>query len=151
MDSAFMPRDRINSTSSDCEGIASSIHKPFYRRRIGETRTFLVVPQPGVVMPFRLCLDIGCARNGNSSKQYISGIQVGGETVMIKKTTKRTTRRGFVKEVAAGTTVAAAAGVFATGCSPQVGNGSVSLEARIEALEKRIQQGEDVQAINRLQ
>ncbi len=70
---------------------------------------------------------------------------------MIKKTIQRTSRRGFVKEVAAGTTVVAAAGVLAAGCSTQAGKGSTSLEAKVEALEKRLQQVEDVQAINRLQ
>lgn len=63
----------------------------------------------------------------------------------------KSTRRGFVKEVAAGTAAAAVAGAFSIGCSSQSGKGSGSLESRLEAIEKRLQQVEDVQAINRLQ
>ncbi len=69
---------------------------------------------------------------------------------MNKKDSKSTTRRRFVKEVAAGSAVAAAAGAFAAGCSP-AGRSTASLESRLEALEKRLRQVEDVQAINRLQ
>ena len=61
-----------------------------------------------------------------------------------------TTRRGFVTKVATGGAVAAMAGALSTGCS-RSGKSSQSLESRIEALEKRLQQVEDIQAINRLQ
>lgn len=67
---------------------------------------------------------------------------------MKKNEGNSTTRRGFVKKVAAGGAVAAIAG--ATGCS-KTGKGSTSLESRIDALEKRLQQVEDTQAITRLQ
>ncbi len=64
----------------------------------------------------------------------------------------KTTRRGFVKEVAAGTAVVAVAGTMAEAAPvPQAGKGAGSLEARMEALEKRLQHLEDIQAINRLQ
>ena len=69
---------------------------------------------------------------------------------MNKRESKSTTRRGFVKEVAAGSAVVAVAGALTAGCS-QGGKSAKSLESRIEALEKRLQQVEDVQAINRLQ
>lgn len=61
-----------------------------------------------------------------------------------------TTRRGFVTKVATGGAVAAMAGALSTGCSRSE-KGSQSLESRIEALEKRLQRVEDIQAINRLQ
>jgi hypothetical protein len=72
---------------------------------------------------------------------------------MSKKGTKNTTRRGFVKEVATGTAAVAAAGAFAVDAAPvsQAGRSSSSLESRLDALEKRLQQVEDIQAINRLQ
>jgi hypothetical protein len=70
---------------------------------------------------------------------------------MSRKLITGTTRRRFVKDVAAGTTAVAVAGAFAVGCSSQEGKRAESLEARLEALEKRLQQVEDVQAINRLQ
>ncbi len=66
---------------------------------------------------------------------------------MGKRETK-STRRGFVKEVAAGTAIAAAGAVTA-GCAATPGK--ESLEAKVEALEKRLQQVEDVQSIQRLQ
>jgi hypothetical protein len=72
---------------------------------------------------------------------------------MSKNEKKHTTRRGFVKEVAAGTAAVAVAGAFALDAAPnpQSGKGSGSVEARLEALEKRLQHLEDIQAINRLQ
>ena len=70
---------------------------------------------------------------------------------MNRQETKSTTRRRFVKEVAAGGAVAAVAGGFAAGCSSQAGKETASLEQRLAALEKRLQEVEDVQAINRLQ
>ncbi|MDM7997638.1 MAG: nuclear transport factor 2 family protein [Acidobacteriota bacterium] len=69
---------------------------------------------------------------------------------MNKGERKSTTRRGFVKGVAAGSAVAAVAGALTTGCG-QSGKSSESLESRIQSLEKRLQHVEDVQAINRLQ
>ncbi|MBN1570963.1 MAG: nuclear transport factor 2 family protein [Acidobacteria bacterium] len=66
---------------------------------------------------------------------------------MDKRETKSTTRRRFVKEVAAGSAVVAVAGAMTSGCSSQAD----TLEKRLETLEKRLQQVEDVQAINRLQ
>jgi hypothetical protein len=64
-----------------------------------------------------------------------------------------TTRRGFVKEVAAGTAAVAVAGTLAADAAPilQAAKSAGSLESRIEALEKRLQHLEDIQAINRLQ
>ena len=70
---------------------------------------------------------------------------------MGKKLTKRTTRRGFVKEVAAGTAAVAAAGALTAGCASQTGKSAASLQERLEALEKRLQHVEDIQAIQRLQ
>jgi len=67
---------------------------------------------------------------------------------MGKRETK-STRRGFVKGVAAGTAAVAAAGAMTVGCSARAGKDA--LESRLEALEKRLQQVEDVQAIQRLQ
>jgi hypothetical protein len=64
--------------------------------------------------------------------------------------TKSTTRRGFVKGVAAGTAVVAATGAL-TSCSSQAGKDAASLEERINALEMRLQYMEDIEAINRLQ
>jgi len=69
---------------------------------------------------------------------------------MSKRETKSTTRRGFVKEVATGGAVVAVAGALTAGCS-QAAKNTESLEPRLAALEKRLQQVEDVQAINRLQ
>jgi hypothetical protein len=69
---------------------------------------------------------------------------------MKKKEKSSTTRRGFVTKVAAGGAVAAMAGALSSGCS-RSGKDTVSLESRIEALEKRLQGVEDIQAINRLQ
>ncbi len=67
----------------------------------------------------------------------------------MNKRTGKSTRRGFVKQVAAGTTAAAVAGAVTVSCSSP--SAKASLEARLEALEKRLQQVEDIQAINRLQ
>ncbi|HTY62601.1 MAG TPA: nuclear transport factor 2 family protein [Acidobacteriota bacterium] len=69
---------------------------------------------------------------------------------MAKKENSGTTRRGFVKKVAAGSAVAAVAGGLTTGCS-QSGKSAESLESKIAALEKRLQHVEDIQAIQRLQ
>jgi hypothetical protein len=66
----------------------------------------------------------------------------------MRKKESNSTRRGFVKNVASGTAAAAVAGAFSAG-SAQPSKGS--LESRIEALEKRLRQVEDVQAIQRLQ
>lgn len=63
---------------------------------------------------------------------------------------KKTTRRGFVKGVTAGSAAIAAAGVMSAGCS-RAQSKADSLEARIAALENRLQQVEDVHAIQRLQ
>lgn len=60
----------------------------------------------------------------------------------------KSTRRRFVKGVAAGT-AAVAAGAISAGCSAQTAK--ESLEARLEALEQRLRQVEDVHAIERLQ
>jgi hypothetical protein len=68
---------------------------------------------------------------------------------MSRKGTTNTTRRGFVKNVAAGTAAVAAAGALSAGCSSR--KEAAFLEARLEAMEKRLQRVEDVQAINRLQ
>ncbi len=73
-----------------------------------------------------------------------------GATVMTKREIQRTTRRKFVKEVAAGGAAVAAAGALTTGCSQPAKNAE-SLESRLAALEKRLRQVEDVQAIQRLQ
>jgi hypothetical protein len=72
---------------------------------------------------------------------------------MNRKQSKSTTRRVFVKEVATGTAAVAVAGAFAAEAAPvqQKGKKAGSLESRIEALEKRLQHVEDIQAINRLQ
>ncbi len=70
---------------------------------------------------------------------------------MRKSKTNGTTRRKFVKEVAAGSAVVAVAGAVSSGCSSQMGKASGSIEERLAALEKRLQHVEDVQAINRLQ
>jgi hypothetical protein len=72
---------------------------------------------------------------------------------MREKDKKGTTRRGFVKEIAAGTTAVAVAGSFAVAdpAPPPPAKESNSLEDRLDALEKRLQQVEDIQAINRLQ
>ena len=59
----------------------------------------------------------------------------------------KSTRRGFVKGVAAGTAAVAVAGALTAGSAST----KESLETRLEALEKRLQQVEDVQAIQRLQ
>jgi hypothetical protein len=69
---------------------------------------------------------------------------------MNKKDTK-STRRGFVKDVAAGTAVVAVAGALSADCARSQSQGPGSLESRLEALEKRLQHVEDVQSINRLQ
>ncbi len=73
---------------------------------------------------------------------------------MSRKQGRITTRRGFVKEAAAGTAAIAVAGAFAVEAAPVSQTGkkeSGSLEARVNALEKRLQHQEDIQAINRLQ
>jgi hypothetical protein len=72
---------------------------------------------------------------------------------MSKRGTKNTTRRGFVKKVATGTAAVAIAGRLAVDAAPalQGQKGPGSLESRLESLERRLQQVEDVQAINRLQ
>ena len=72
---------------------------------------------------------------------------------MGKNRVRNTTRRGFVKEIAVGTTAVAVAGAFAmeTASASAAAKESGSLEARVEALEKRLQRQEDLQAINRLQ
>jgi hypothetical protein len=70
---------------------------------------------------------------------------------MSKNRVKSSTRRKFVKDVASGGAVVAVAGAITAGCSSQTGTGSGSLEERLTALEKRLQEVEDVQAINRLQ
>lgn len=70
---------------------------------------------------------------------------------MSKNQSKRSTRRKFVKEAAASGAAVAVAGAFAVGCSSQTGAAAGSIEERLAALEKRLQQVEDVQAINRLQ
>jgi hypothetical protein len=67
-----------------------------------------------------------------------------------KEERKSTTRRGFVKEVAVGSAVVAVAGALTSGCAT-TGKSEQSLEARIDALEKRLRHVEDVQSINRLQ
>ncbi len=79
--------------------------------------------------------------------------QITGEKAMNKKEAKRSTRRSFVKDVAAGTAAIAAAGTFAVDAAPvpQAGKRSGSFESRLDALEKRLQHLEDIQAINRLQ
>jgi hypothetical protein len=80
--------------------------------------------------------------------------RIMGEKLMNKKQTESTTRRRFVKEVAAGTTALAVAGAFAAEASPVSQGGSkasASLEERLAAVEKRLQHLEDIQAINRLQ
>ena len=66
---------------------------------------------------------------------------------------KSTTRRGFVKEVAAGTAAVAVAGAFVEALPAAQGGkkGSVSVDDRLNALEQRLQHLEDIQAINRLQ
>jgi len=69
----------------------------------------------------------------------------------MNKKENKSTRRGFVKEVAAGTAVIAVAGALSTDCASSKSRESGSLESRIEALEKRLQHVEDVQSINRLQ
>ena len=72
----------------------------------------------------------------------------------MKNETRHSTRRGFVKEVARGTAAVAVAGAFAVEASPvsQAGKKeSGSIEARLNAVEKRLQNLEDIQAINRLQ
>lgn len=73
-----------------------------------------------------------------------------GVSAMGKRMTKNTTRRGFVKGVATGSAAVAVTAALTAGCSP-AGKSSESLESRLEALEKRLQHVEDVQAINRLQ
>ena len=79
-------------------------------------------------------------------------MEVMRETAMIKNQAKSTTRRGFVKEVAAGTAVVAYEGAFSVNAAAsKAEKGSGSLESRLAAVEKRLQQVEDVQAINRLQ
>ena len=73
---------------------------------------------------------------------------------MSRKETRNTTRRGFVKEVATGTAAVAVAGAFAVADAAPVSQSrkeSGSLEARFNAMEKRLQAVEDIQAINRLQ
>jgi len=70
---------------------------------------------------------------------------------MGNKYTKSTTRRGFVKGVAAGSAAVAVAGTIAVSASPAPQAVKGSVEARIDALEKRLQHLEDIQAINRLQ
>jgi hypothetical protein len=70
---------------------------------------------------------------------------------MGKKDANSTSRRNFVKGVATGSAAVAVAGALSTGCSAQGSKTSGSLESRLEALEKRLQQVEDVQSINRLQ
>ena len=59
-----------------------------------------------------------------------------GEIAMSKKSAKNTTRRGFVKEVAAGTAAIAYAGAFALDAAPvsQAGKESGSVESSIDAL-----------------
>ena len=56
---------------------------------------------------------------------------------MKRKDGSGTTRRGFVTRVAAGGAAAAMAGALSTGCA-RSGKNSLSLESRIEALEKRL-------------
>jgi hypothetical protein len=70
---------------------------------------------------------------------------------MARKETNNTSRRRFVKEVAAGTAVAAAAGVLSSARSSSAAETDRSIESRLTSLEKRLQQVEDIQAINRLQ
>lgn len=70
---------------------------------------------------------------------------------MSKSKANSSTRRNFVKEVAAGSAVVAVAGAVAAGCSSQTESASGSVEERLAALEKRLQHVEDVQSINRLQ
>lgn len=65
------------------------------------------------------------------------------------KRERKSSRRGFVKDVAASGAAVAVAGAFTAGCSRQAGE--ESLLSRVESLEKRLQQVEDVQAIQRLQ
>jgi hypothetical protein len=69
---------------------------------------------------------------------------------MSRKETGSTTRRRFVREVAA-VSAAAVAGPLAVEAAPQQGKQSGALEARLSALENRLQRLEDIQAINRLQ
>jgi len=70
---------------------------------------------------------------------------------MSENKTKKSTRRKFVKEVAAGSAVVAVAGAVTAGCSLQSGGAEGSVEERLAALENRLRNVEDVQAINRLQ
>jgi hypothetical protein len=70
---------------------------------------------------------------------------------MNKREIKSTARRRFVKNVAAGGAAVVVAGAITDGYSSQAGTQSGSLESRLEALEKRLQRVEDVQAIHRLQ
>ncbi len=72
---------------------------------------------------------------------------------MSSKDTRNKSRRGFVKEIAAGTTAVAVAGSFAVAAPSPASSAkeSDSLEERLDTLEKRLQRVEDVQAINRLQ
>jgi hypothetical protein len=73
-----------------------------------------------------------------------------GRNTMNKRSSKSTTRRNFVKKVAAGGAAAAIAGTLSSRSS-LAAKKSESLESRLEALEKRLQHVEDVQEINRLQ
>jgi len=70
---------------------------------------------------------------------------------MSMREAKGTTRRGFVKTVASGSAAVAVTGAVASSGSLQAQKRPQSLESRLEVLEKRLQQVEDVQAINRLQ
>jgi hypothetical protein len=71
-----------------------------------------------------------------------------GDTPMGKRE-RKSTRRGFVRDVATGTAAVAVAGAITAGCS--AGPAKESLETRLAALEQRLQRVEDVQAIQRLQ
>ncbi len=67
----------------------------------------------------------------------------------MKKSEQKTTRRGFVKGVAAGGAAAAVAGTLNSTSLAQAKKDSV--DSRLEALEKRLQHVEDIQAIHKLQ
>jgi hypothetical protein len=74
-----------------------------------------------------------------------------GEIAMSKSKNKSSTRRKFVKEVAAGSVTVAVAGAMTASGSPQAATSSGTVEERLKAVEQRLQHVEDVQAINRLQ
>jgi len=68
---------------------------------------------------------------------------------MNKKSPKSTTRRGFVKKVAAGSAVAAA--TLAAGRSSHAASAQESVESKLQDLERRLRQLEDIQVSNRMQ